>query len=478
MYDVAIIGAGVVGCSIARELSKFNLKTILIEKENDVANGTTKANSAIIHAGYDPKVGTLKGKLNAPGNAMFDKICDELDVPFKRVGSLVVAFNDEEMEAVRELYQQGQTFNVPNMEVLDAKTLREMEPNLSEEVVGALHAPTAGIIGPWELAIALAENAVDNGVELQLNSEVKDIKKLDNGYEISTSSGNVKTKYIINAAGLFSDAIHNMVSSPTFEIIPTRGEYHLFDKVAGEQVSKVVFQAPSKVGKGVVVLPTVHGNLLVGPNSEVVEEKDAIETTADGLSFVSQQGSKSVLGLNFGNVITSFSGLRSKTADNDFIIEESKEAKGFINVAAIDSPGLSAAPAIAEYTVDILKGIAGEFEENKNFNPRRRPNVHFIELSDEEKAELIAKDPRYGRIICRCENITEGEIVDIIKRNVGATTVDGVKRRARPGSGRCQGGFCSPRVMEIIARELDKDITEVVKDRNASYILTGATKED
>ena len=478
MYDVAIIGAGVVGTAIARELSRFNLKTILIEKENDVANGTTKANSAIIHAGYDPEVGTLKGKLNAPGNAMYDKICEELDVPFKRIGSLVVAFNEEEMEAVHKLYEQGQKFDVPNMEILDAKTLQEMEPNLSKEVVGALHAPSGGIIGPWELAIAMAENAVDNGVELKLNSGVKDIKKLEDGYEILTESGNVKTKYVINAAGLFADKINNMVASPSFEIIPTRGEYHLFDKVAGDQVSKVVFQAPSKVGKGVVVLPTVHGNLLVGPNAEVVDNINAIETTGEGLSFVSKQGTKSVTGLNFGNVITSFAGLRAKTPNNDFIIEESKEAKGFINVAAIDSPGLSAAPAIAEYVADILKEIAGGFEENKDFNPRRRPMTYFIELPDEEKAELIKKDPRYGRVICRCENITEGEIVDIIHRSVGATTVDGVKRRARPGSGRCQGGFCSPRVMEIVARELNKDITEIVKDREGSYILTGATKED
>ena len=478
MYDVAIIGAGVTGCSIARELSRYNLKTILIEKDNDVANGTTKANSAIIHAGYDPVPGTLKAKLNVAGNAMFDKITEELDVPFKRVGTLVVAFCEEEMEEVRRLYEQGVDYNVPDIQVLDKEALLEMEPNLSDEVVGALYAPSGGIIGPWELAIALAENAVDNVVELKLNAEVKDIKKLDEGYEIVTASGNVKTKYVINAAGLYSDKIHNMVSTPTFEIIPTRGEYHLFDKSEGDKVSRVIFQAPSKISKGVVVLPTIHGNLLVGPNAEAIEDRQGIETTREALDFVAKQGSKSVKELNFGNVITSFAGLRSKTPENDFIIEESADAKNFINVAAIDSPGLSAAPAIAEYTVEILKELMGELEENKDFNPIRRPHINFIELSDEEKAELIKKDPRYGRVICRCESITEGEIVDIIHRSVGATTVDGIKRRARAGMGRCQGGFCAPRVMEIIARELNKDITEVVKDRNGSYILTGPTKEN
>lgn len=477
MYDVAIIGAGIIGSNIARELSKYNLRIILLEKENDVANGTTKANSAIVHAGYDAKPGTLKGKLNALGNRMYENLCKELEVPFKRIGSLVIAFNGEEMKMIKDLYEKGTMNGVPDMKILNKEKLQHLEPNLNDDVVGGLYAPTGGIVGPFELAIALAENAVDNGVELQINSEVKDIQKLEEGYQLFTENGEIKAKHVINAAGLFADSIHNMISTPTFEIIPTRGQYNLLDKNSGKHVNTVIFQCPTSYGKGVVVLPTVHGNLLVGPSAEAVDRKDALESSMEGLSFIKEKAQKTVENIRFNDVITSFAGLRAKTSSGDFIIEESKEAKGFINVAAIDSPGLSSAPAIAEYVVNLLKGIAGEFQKNIHFNPKRRPVVHFIELPDEEKAKLIEKDPRYGRIICRCENITEGEIVDIIKRNAGATTVDGVKRRARPGSGRCQGSFCSPRVMEILARELNVDITEIVKDAKNSYILTGSTKK-
>ncbi|KAB3537722.1 NAD(P)/FAD-dependent oxidoreductase [Alkaliphilus pronyensis] len=474
--DVAVIGAGVIGTYIARELARYNLNIVIIEKENDVANGTTKANSAIIHAGYDAKTGSLKAKTNVLGNRLQEELCRELEVPFERIGSFVVAFNDEEVEILKKLEEQGNNNGVPGLKILNQAELREMEPNLSEEVVAALYAPTAGIIGPFELAIALAENAADNGVEILLNSKVTSIDKSNNKYIIKAGSHKIETKYVINCAGLYADEINNMVNRPYFEIVPNRGQYHLFDKTAGDFVNKVVFQCPTKAGKGVLVLPTVHGNVLIGPTAENTGNKEANETTTEGFTFLREKAEKVVKSFPYYKVITSFSGLRAKTPTGDFIIEEVQESRGFINVAAIDSPGLSAAPAIGNYAIDILKTSAGAFEENKSFNPKRKAFKPFTELSMEEKQQLIDQDPRYGRVICRCEQITEGEIVDVIKRKAGALTLDAVKRRARAGMGRCQGGFCGPRVMEIIARELNIDITDVVKDGIDSYILTGATK--
>lgn len=477
MYDVTVIGAGIIGTFIARELSRYQLKALLIDKENDVANGTTKANSAIVHAGYDAKEGTLKAKFNVRGNELYEEVCKELDVPFKRIGSLVVAFNEQEMETVRELFDRGIKNGVLGLEILDKERVLELENNLSEEIVGALYAKTAGIVGPWELAIALAENALENGVELMLNSPVTDINKISDGYCITAGDRKIESKMVINCAGLYSDDINNMVNSPSFEILPNQGEYNLFDKSVGNMVNTVVFGCPSKAGKGVVILPTVHGNLLIGPTSENVDSKTNLATTFGGLAYISEHAQNTLKQISFKSVITSFMGLRAKTKTQDFIIEESKESIGFFNVAGIDSPGLTSAPAIAEYVIELVKRRIGNMEIKQDFNPYRRPNIHFMELSDAEKAELIKKDPSFGRIICRCEHITEGEIIDVIKRKAGATTVDGVKRRARPGSGRCQGAFCAPRVMEILARELAKDITEVVKDGQDSHILTGKTKQ-
>lgn len=476
MYDITVIGAGITGTFIARELSRYQMKVLLVDKENDVANGTTKANSAIVHAGYDATEGTLKAKLNVRGNELYEEICKELHVPFKRIGSLVVAFNEEEMKTVEELFDRGIKNGVPQLEILDKESVLKLENNLSEEIVGALYAKTAGIVGPWELAIALAENALENGAELMLNSPVTDIKKTADGYYITAGDRKIESKIVINCAGIHSDDINNMINNPSFEILPNRGEYNLFDKSVGNIVDRVVFRCPSEAGKGVVILPTVHGNLLIGPTAEYVDSKTSHETTLDGLAFISEHAQHTLKQIRFQNVITSFTGLRAKTKTQDFIIEESHESQGFFNVAAIDSPGLTSAPAIAEYVVELVKGRVDNMELKQDFNPYRRPNIHFMELSDTEKAKLIEKDPRFGRIICRCENITEGEIVDIIKRKAGATTVDGVKRRARPGSGRCQGGFCAPRVVEILARELEVDITDVVKDSQDSYILTGQTK--
>ncbi|WP_105616593.1 NAD(P)/FAD-dependent oxidoreductase [Vallitalea okinawensis] len=478
MYDVAVIGTGIIGTFIARELSKYQLKILMIDKENDIANGTTMANSAIIHAGYDAKADKNKGKFNAPGNKMYEKLCDELDVPFKKIGSLVIGFDEEDQNTIKELYKNGLENDVEGMEILNKEQVLEMEPNLNDTVTGALYAPSAGIISPFEMAIALAENAMDNGAELILNSEVTDIKKVDNGYMLEIGDRKVEAQYVINCAGVYADHINNMVASSSFEIKPRKGHYFILDKSVGSLVNHVIFQCPSDKGKGILVAPTVHGNILIGPDSEFIDDKENLGTTAERLDFIRTMALKTTTQIPYHTIIRSFTGLRATADIGDFIIEESKEAKGFINVGGIESPGLSAAPAIAEYVVNLLKEISGGMEENENFIATRKKFIRFNELTDEEKAEVIKEDPRYGRVICRCETVTEGEIVDSIHRNAGATTVKGVKKRTRSGMGRCQGGFCSPKVVEILARELGEEMININLDSLDSYILTGKTKEN
>ena len=477
MQDILVVGAGVIGGSIARELSKYDLNVVVLDKETDVANGTTKANSAIVHAGYDATEGTLMAKYNALGNAMFDKLSEELDFPFKRIGSLVVANSEEERNHIDELLQRGIENNIPGVRIIEKDELRKVEPKINEDAVAALLAPTGGIVGPWEMTIALMENAVDNGVKLDLNTEVLDIEKIEGGYRVITNQRNYETRCIINASGVYADKIHRMVAEETFKIIPRRGQYFVLDKTQGELVNHVIFQCPTKLGKGVLVTPTVHGNVLAGPDAEDLSDRENLATTADRLDFVREHALKSIKELNFREGIRNFAGLRAQPSTNDFIIEEVEGAKGFIDVAGIKSPGLSSAPAIALDVVEIAKKILGDVKLNKEFKPNRRKHHEFITESAEKKAELITQDKRYGNMICRCENITEGEIVDSIHRNVGATTVDGVKKRCRPGMGRCQGGFCGPRIQEILARELGKSLEEIVLDKADSYILTGETKK-
>ena len=454
MYDVVIIGAGVIGTSIFRELTKYNVRVAMVEKENDVSMGTSKANSAIIHAGYDPKAGTLMANLNVKGNEMFGDICDELDVPFKRNGSLVLAFDDEELESVKKLYENGNKIGVKGLRILNKEEVKELEENVSDNVLGALYAPTGGIVGVMEYTIALAENGVLNGGKIFLNSEVVKIEK-DDTFKITTSKNEViEGKYIVNAAGVYADAIHNLICKESFKIIPRRGEYFVMDKSQGKLFTHTVFQCPTTLGKGILVTPTVHGNLIVGPNAEDIYDKDAVNTTSEGLDYVIETTKKTTENINFRESIRNFAGLRAIPDTGDFIIGEDKDVKGFVDVAGMKSPGLSAAPAIAIEVVKILQNIGLSNEENKNFNGNRK-RIIFNELSRKEKEELIKKNPSYGKIVCRCENITEGEIVDAIRTSFGSITVDGVKRRCRPGMGRCQGGFCGPRVVELIARELN-----------------------
>ncbi|GAA0084514.1 NAD(P)/FAD-dependent oxidoreductase [Clostridium sp. CTA-7] len=479
MYDVAIIGAGIIGASIFRELTRHNLKVVAIERENDVAMGTTKANSAIIHSGYDPENGTLMAKYNVKGNEMFEKICDELSVPFIRNGSLVLAFNDDEMNLVQELYNNGCKNKVRGLKILNTQEVLEKEPNLNSSVLGALYAPTGGIVGPFEYTIALIENGIANGGEIKLRSEVVGISKddLENDvFKIKINDGEViETKYIINAAGVYADKIHNMICEEEFKITPIRGEYYVIDKNQGKLFNNTVFQCPSKLGKGVLVTPTVHGNLIVGPNAETIIDKESVKTTDEGLEYVKETCLKTTDKINFRNVIRNFAGLRAHPDSGDFIIEENKKVKGFIDVAGMKSPGLSSAPAIAIDIVEMLKVSGLEISKKQEFNPYRK-QIRFMELSEEEKIELIKKDSNYGKIICRCEQITEGEIIDAIKRCFGSVSLDGIKRRCRPGMGRCQGGFCGPRVQEIISRELNLPLEDIVLEKDGSYILTGKSK--
>ncbi|WP_195988030.1 NAD(P)/FAD-dependent oxidoreductase [Clostridium sp. D53t1_180928_C8] len=476
MYDVLIIGAGVIGASIFRELTKYNLKVAVVEKENDVAMGTTKANSAIIHAGYDPKCGTLMAKYNVRGNDMFEKICNELSVPFKRIGSLVLAFNNEDLKVIKDLFINGNNNGVKGLEILNKEEVLSLEPNISKEVIGALYAPTAGIIGPFEYTIALMENGYKNGGDIILESEVVSIDKLEEIFIIKIKDGKeIKAKYIINAAGIYADRIHNMICKEKFKIIPRKGEYYVMDKSQGNIVNHTIFPCPSKVGKGILVTPTVHGNILVGPNAVDLEDKESLNTTSEGLKYIRKSVAHITEKIDFKESIRTFSGLRATSTINDFIIGEDSEVKGFIDVAGIKSPGLSSAPAIAEYIIKLLRNSGLNLMKNDNFT-EGRTQVRIAELSPLEKEELIKNQPLYGRVICRCEGITEGEIVDVIKNSFGKITLDGVKRRCRPGMGRCQGGFCGPRVQEIIARELNIKMEDVLLEKNDSIILYGKSK--
>lgn len=474
MYDVAIIGCGIIGAAAAYELSKYQLKIAVLERENDIADGTTKANSAIIHAGYDPEPGTMMAKLNVEGARLAKELCTKLDVPYKQIGSLVLAFSKEELPTLKQLYERGLANGVPGLALLDAAQTHDLEPELNPQVCGALYAPTAAIVSPWEYALALAETAVRNGAELFLNSGVQAIRLVDDIYEIETASGSFQAKYILNAAGIHTAEIHNLAAKPEFEIHPNRGEYYLLDKTEGNRVSRVIFQCPTAVGKGILVAPTVHGNLIVGPNAEDVAGEN-VATTSAGLDYVARMAKKSVPQVNLRESIRNFAGVRAVADIDDFIIGESKTAPRFINLAGIKSPGLSAAPAIAKMALDLLVRLDLTLEKKDCFIDTRR-RVRFKELSAKEKAELVAENPAYGRVICRCETITEGEILDALHSPIPPCSIDGVKRRCNAGMGRCQGGFCGPRVLEILRRELHMSPESILQDKEGTYIIVGETK--
>ncbi len=476
-YDVIIIGAGVTGAAVARELSRYETNVCVLEKEEDVCCGTSKANSAIIHAGYDCEPGSNMARMNVRGNAMMDDLCRDLDIPFKRNGSLVVCIHEELLPGLKELYDRGVKNGVPGMKLLTREEALAMEPNISDDVKGALYAETAGIICPFKLNIAMAENANQNGVDFRFNTCVEKLTREDDGlWHIRTNNGEYTAKYVVNAAGVYADVFHNMVSEQKINIIERRGEYYLLDRTVGDHVSHTIFPQPTKYGKGILVAPTVHGNLLVGPTAIDQEDKEATNTTPRGLSEIAEKASENVRNLPLRSVITSFSGLRAHENHHEFILGEVSDAPHFIDCAGIESPGLTSSPAIGEYIGNLLRDKMS-LTEKANWISTRKDVLDPKKLSIEERNELIRKNPAYGQIICRCESVTEGEILDAIHRPLGARSLDGVKRRTRAGMGRCQAGFCSPRVMDILARELNLPLTEITKSGGKSNIVLERSKE-
>ena len=489
IYDVAVVGAGIIGSSIARELSRYDIKICLIEKENDVSCGTSKANSGIIHAGYDPEPGTLMAKFNVEGCAMFEKLSQELHFDYKRIGSLVVGFSQEDMQHIQKLYERGKKNGVPDLRILNQDELRDFEPQIGEDALGALYAPTAGIISPYQATWAIAENAVQNGVKLFLQAEVHSIEQKDGLFSLNTGKGVIQSRFIVNAAGLYSDRISAMAGGRSFAIMPKGGEYCLLDSNCRNLANHVLFQTPSAAGKGVLVIPTVDGNILIGPSADDNSSREDTATTKEGQALILEKGSKTIPGIPVRNIINSFCGNRaiafSKDENGavaerigDFIVEQDSGIKNLFQAAGIASPGLTAAPAIAVYMCGLLKKAGLEMKENRDFVPVRKGIKKFSTASDEDKYRLIEENPLYGRIICRCEMITEAEIVAAIHSVIGATDLDGVKRRTRSGMGRCQGGFCSPRITEIISRELGIPMTAVTKNGGYSYILCDRTREN
>ncbi len=479
MYDIIIIGGGVIGCAIARELSRYEAKICLLEKESDLCEGTSKANSAIVHGGFDAKPGSLKAELNVRGNAMMEELSQKLDIPFRRNGSLVTCLDEAGVAGLEKLLDQGKKNDVPNLRILSREEALALEPNLSDAVYAALYVPTGGIVCPFHMTLAFGENAAENGVEFRLQTKVLEIQKAaapERGYVLQTNQGTLFARYVINAAGLYADELHNQVSEKKLHITPRKGDYCLLDKTSGSHVDHTIFQLPTKMGKGVLVTPTVHGNLLVGPTATDVEDKDATNTTASELQELVKKSSLAVKNVPMRQVITSFSGLRAHEDGNDFVIGEAEDAPGFFDVAGIASPGLSAAPAIGEYVGDLLLGKEA-FPKKAVFKETRCGIPNFAHATAKERQGLIERDPSFGKIICRCETVTEGEILAAIHRPLGATTLDGVKRRTRAGMGRCQAGFCSPKVMEILARELGCPQEEICKNRPGSELLVRDASE-
>ena len=473
-FDVAIIGAGITGSAIARRLSRWQLRVALIDGAADVAMGASRANSAIVHAGYDCPPGSLEAKLNVIGNELYTQWCAELDVPLKRCGSFVAAFSEEEAEHVRELYERGLKNGVPGMRIISGDEAREMEPMLSKECVCALLAETGGITCPYEMTIACAENARKNGVEWLMGNKVTGIEADETGFVV-TAGEQIHAKRVINAAGLFSDEVARMIGDDSFTVKARKGEYLLLDRAA-QTPNVVIFQTPSKMGKGILVSPTVDGNSFAGPTAVNQEDKYDTSVSAEGIKELQTQAKKSTPGIDFRNVITSFAGLRAQPSTGDFIIKPSDVDGRFIHAAGICSPGLTSAPAIAEYVENLVRESGLELVEDPSYDPTRSHIKAFRHMTNEEKAQAIAENPLYGRIICRCETITEAEVVEAVKR--GARTLDGVKRRTRAGMGRCQGGFCSPRVMEIISRETGIPMEELTKFGGGSYLIAEKTRAE
>lgn len=469
--DVVIIGGGVVGCAIARELSRFDLSVVLIERSPDVATGTSKANSGILHAGFDAEPGTWKARLNVRGARLYAELAEGLGIPRKATGSLVVAKTTEQMTVVAGLRHRGIDNGVPGLEIWGRDRLLAHEPNISPEVEGALWAPTGAIVCPFLATVGFAENAIRNGARIVTECAVTGID-MDQRQVVAvrTTRGRVATRFVVNAAGLHSGEVARLAGDDSFTIKPRRGEYILFDRSVGPLVNTVLFPTPDKLSKGILVSPTVHGNVFIGPDAVDIDDPEDRETTAGGLAGIVAGARRIVPTLPLGTAITEFAGLRA-AAGKDFVIGASLAARGLVHAAGIQSPGLTSAPAIGEVMVEILQDVGLRLRPKASFVPVNPEKPRFHDLDRASQAELIAADPLFGRVICRCETITEAEIVAAIQAPCGARTVDGVKRRVRAGAGRCQGGFCGPRVTAILARELGIPITSVRKDTTDSWLF-------
>ncbi len=479
VYDVLIVGAGVIGGMLARELSKYRLSVCLLEKENDVACGASRANSGIVHGGYDPEPGTLKAKLNAEGVEMLFQAAKELHVPIKRNGSMVCAFSEEENKHLELLYARGQENGIPGLALLSGDEARALEPALSDKITKVLRVTNAGIVCPYDLTIAAIGNAMDNGVSLEREFTVSDISREKECFTVKSKEGkSVCGKYLVNCAGGFSDQIAAMAGDPAFRIIPRAGEYMLLDKTEGSTVGHTLFQVPTAEGKGILVSPTVDGNLLLGPTATKVETPESRDTTPDGLATVSRLAAKTVPGVNFRQVITSFTGVRATGTDGEFVLRASDKVEGLIHAGAIDSPGLTCCVSIARYLVGILQEQGLQLDAKETWNGNREDMHAFRKMNLEEKNAFIQKNPAYGKIVCRCETVTEGEILAAIRNNPPARDIDGVKRRTRGGMGRCQGGFCGPYVMDLLAKEMNVPMASVTKSGSGSYMVTGRIGEE
>lgn len=481
MKNVIIIGGGVTGCAIARELSRYDAHITLIEREEDVCCGTSKANSAIVHAGFDAEPGSLKARFNLRGNEMMDDLARDLDIPFIRNGSLVLCAKGQDETVLGELLKRGEANNVKGLRIIGRDELTQMEPNAADDAIAALYAPTGGIICPFRLTISLAENAFLNGVDFIFNTEVTDIKKCDGGYEMTVfdrekgAYGKMTAGIVVNAAGVAADELNNKVSERKLHITARKGEYMLLDKDAGGYVRHTVFSLPTKMGKGVLVSPTVHGNLIVGPTALDTPDKESLNTTSRGLEEIASASAITVKNIPLKSVITSFAGLRAHEEGDDFIIGEAPDAKGFINAAGIESPGLTSAPAIGEHVARLIRDILN-LREKSDFISTGKDISHAADLSYDEREKLIRENPAYGNIVCRCEGISEGEITEAIRRKPGAKSLDGVKRRTRAGMGRCQAGFCTPKVLAILKRETGRDIKNLTKSGIGSELIVGDIK--